>query len=111
MTEWEGLHGAKDIPSGYGAIVAQISTVSEQLVLLRSTAQRGSGAHLYYAIAALGSAANALFASANTKCTLAEPPEDVETRPIGPDESMVTRCYHAPSHCWNGEGARISCPT
>jgi hypothetical protein len=110
MAEWEGLRGVTSIASEYGAIVAQISAVSQRLVSLRAVSQRGSGANLYYAITALGLAANALFASADTKCTLAEPPEDVETRPIGPDDSMMTRCYHEPSHCWNGQGSRVNCP-
>jgi hypothetical protein len=110
MAEWEGLRGVANIASEYGGLVSQISTVSRQLVSLRATNQRGSGANLYYAITALGLAANALFASADTKCDLANPPEDVETRPNGPDDSMMTRCYHDPSHCWDGNGARVKCP-
>jgi hypothetical protein len=81
----------------------------------RLSARRGEGSqrydvHVTHAVSSIALAVNALFASADVKCDLVDPPEDVNTRPRGPHNEMITQCFHYPPHCWNGQGQQISCP-
>jgi hypothetical protein len=62
-------------------------------------------------VAAVAEAAiEALQAASRTKCTLASPPKDINTRPQGPDGELIMRCEHDPAHCWSFTGKQIACP-
>lgn len=70
-----------------------------------------SGVHVSNAIDSVVLAMDALVAGDDIKCTLAQPPEDMNTRPRGPSGALITRCFHKPAHCWDGVGSRIDpCP-
>jgi hypothetical protein len=75
-----------------------------------SVLDRRSSRLVTTAMSALGMAATALFAAADTKCTQGGTEADVRTRPEGPNHDMITRCEHDPAHCWNGVGSSIKCP-
>jgi|SRR6266487_3870233 len=90
---------------------AQLLDVSARLSsLARENPDPSVSAHLATAMDALGASVTALFASVDIKCTLAEPPSEVDTRPRGPDNEMVTKCFHEPAHCWSGAGKYVVCP-
>jgi hypothetical protein len=63
------------------------------------------------AVFGIRTAATALYAAADMRCTLEQPPSDLDTRPRGPDKRMITQCFHDPAHCWDGTGTYVDpCP-
>jgi hypothetical protein len=107
-SRWDGLRSTWDV----GEVVEDISRVKDRLVTVEAEhPETGRALHLEHAVSGLALAVNAMFASADVKCTLLEPPEDVVTRSAGPDGDMITKCFHDPPHCWDGNGRRLKpCP-
>ncbi len=107
-TRWEGLQSTWDV----GRAVEDVSRANDRLVRIEvERSEPRLAFHLEHAASGLALAVNAMFASADVKCTLAQPPEDVRTRSSGPDGDMVTKCFHDPPHCWDGGGHRVNpCP-
>ncbi len=95
---WEGLSAVGN--ARFHVFMTSFESVTNQMTVLTAP-------HARTVMGSLGIAATAFLSSLDTKCTLAAPPSDVETRPLGPDESMITLCFHSPSHCWRLDGTRI----
>jgi hypothetical protein len=115
-SDWTGGSGAKweglDAPEDVRAALGDLGTAGRTLARVRASRdERWSVSHVDNALNGVFLAANALLASPDIMCDLADPPADVDTRPIGPGGSMVTKCFHKPAHCWDGIGNQIKpCP-
>ncbi|HLK13351.1 MAG TPA: hypothetical protein VKT78_00975 [Fimbriimonadaceae bacterium] len=104
------FEGSSDVSEATRDLVDNISGLTSTIVGL----EQGSDeprliAHLGEARANLLLAASAVMASVDYRCTLQAPPEDIRARP-GPTGDMVRRCFHQPSHCWDGAWKLIDCP-
>jgi hypothetical protein len=107
-SQWEGVEVAGAVETAFG----DLTQVADRLSQARAGTENARvGVQIEQALDGVTLAVNALLASADIKCTLAQPPVEVNTRPRGPNGEMITRCFHAPAHCWNGIGNRITpCP-
>jgi hypothetical protein len=94
-----------------GVVIAQaaISDLLAQLEARRSglLAEDWTTESIEFAQRALAAVA----AVDDIKCTLdRKPPVDTRVRPEGPNDDLIRRCAHDPSHCWRLDGTRIGCP-
>jgi hypothetical protein len=100
---WDGLSQARTSRIQVGDFMEHIQELTIHTSELKQP-------HVANALASLGVIATAYLASEDIKCTLATPPSEVITRPIGPNDSMLSRCFHDPAHCWRMDGDRVTCP-
>lgn len=62
------------------------------------------------ALVSLAVASTAMYAAVEARCTLDQPPTELDTEPRGPDHKLITRCKHFPPHCWEGT-TFVPCPS
>jgi hypothetical protein len=117
MSGMVGIEGFTVDPElGSGAAQALVEAAFElqrygsALQRMAGQLDRRSARLVVTAMSSVGIAATALFAAADTQCTLDDEPADVRTRPEGPNHDMITRCEHDPAHCWDGNGRYTTCP-
>lgn len=112
----EGLVAEDDVPDeavgGIQEAIAGLTEIGDRLGELGyESAEPRMRVFLDHAIGSVAGAVNALYATGNVKCNLAQPPADLDTRPRGPDHRMITKCFHNPAHCWDGTGNYVDpCP-
>jgi hypothetical protein len=107
-SQWQGLEAPDDVRRALG----DLTKVGDRLIQVRAfRAETRAASHVNNAVGGVVLAISALMATGDIKCTLADPPEEVDTRPRGPGGAMITKCFHKPAHCWDGIGNQINpCP-
>ncbi|MDQ4096777.1 MAG: hypothetical protein M3144_02760 [Actinomycetota bacterium] len=103
----------KEMAERVGDAVAEVDRIRQYVLTLYHDSP-GAGtrltSYLGDVLANLVQTTTLLMAAVDYQCTLADPPESIKGRPIGPNGNMMHKCFHDPAHCWDGTWQSTRCP-
>ncbi|WP_167104984.1 hypothetical protein [Mycobacterium sp. DL592] len=112
-----GLSVSVENPELVGIVLEALPALGVLGARLSDFANSGDGANvnnnqLALSLELIGLTTSILLACIDTKCNLDSnsAPSEVDRRPRGSSNDMITRCHHDPPHCWDYNGKYIECP-